>query len=191
VLTELAQDTLLRAIRPMLQDIPDSDWVLQPRLDAAFRAIIELDLAFDLLIRPRHLASSLTLLMRYPDLRAIVDHCAKPDIAHGAWQPWADGMRRIAGETSAFCKLSGLVTEARPDWKIDHLRPYVEHVIECFGPQRVVWGSDWPVMTLNSDYGQWLYAAQELMEALSESDRRAVMGLNAARFYRLNNAGPT
>jgi L-fuconolactonase len=188
VLAELAQDPLLRAIRPMLQDIPDSDWVLQPRLDAVFRAIIELDLAFDLLIRPRHLASSLSLLARYPRLRAIVDHCAKPDIAHGAWQPWADGMRRIAGETAAFCKLSGLVTEARPDWKIDDLRPYFEHVIECFGPQRIVWGSDWPVMTLNADYGQWLYAAQELIAPLSESDRVAVMGLNAARFYRLQTA---
>ena len=191
VLTELAQDTLLRAIRPMLQDIPDSDWVLQPRLDAAFRSIIELDLAFDLLIRPRHLASSLSLLARYPKLRAIVDHCAKPDIAHGAWQPWADGMRRIAGETAAFCKLSGLVTEARRDWKIDHLRPYVEHVIECFGAQRIVWGSDWPVMTLNSDYARWLYAAQELTAPLSKSDRGAVMGLNAARFYRLDSARST
>ncbi|HXX13119.1 MAG TPA: amidohydrolase family protein, partial [Burkholderiales bacterium] len=81
-----------------------------------------------------------------------------------------------------------LVTEARPDWKIDDLRPYFEHVIECFGPQRIVWGSDWPVMTLNADYGQWLYAAQELIAPLSESDRVAVMGLNAARFYRLQTA---
>jgi len=191
VLAELAQDRLLRAIRPMLQDIADVDWVLQPRLDAAFRAIIELDLAFDLLIRPPHLASALTLLMRYPELRAIVDHCAKPDIARGAWQPWADGMRRVAKETSAFCKLSGLVTEARPDWKIDHLRPYVEHVIECFGPPRLVWGSDWPVMMLNADYGRWLDTAQELIAPLSESDRRAVMGLNAMRFYRLDSARST
>ena len=191
VLAELAQDRLLRAIRPMLQDIPDVDWVLQPRLDAAFRAIIELDLAFDLLIRPPHLASSLTLLMRYPEVRAIVDHCAKPDIARGAWQPWADGMRRIAHETAAFCKLSGLVTAARPYWKIDQLRPYVEHVIECFGPQRIMWGSDWPVMTLKAGYGQWLGAAQELIAPLPESDRRAVMGLNAARFYRLNSARST
>ena len=191
VLAELAQDRLLRAIRPMLQDIPDVDWVLQPRLDAAFRAIIEHGLAFDLLIRPPHLASSLTLLTRYPQLRAIVDHCAKPDIAQGAWQPWADGMRRIARQTAAFCKLSGLATEARPDWKIDHLRPYVEHVIDCFGPQRVVWGSDWPVMTLNSGYEQWLDATQELIAPLSESDQRAVMGLNAIRFYRLDGARST
>ena len=191
VLAELAQDRLLRAIRPMLQDIADVDWVLQPRLDAAFRAIIELDLAFDLLIRPPHLASSLSLLTRYPELRAIVDHCAKPGIARRAWQPWADSMRRIADETAAFCKLSGLVTEARPDWKIDHLRPYVEHVIKCFGAQRIVWGSDWPVMTLDAGYGQWLDAAQELIAPLSEPDRRAVMGLNAVRFYRLDSAQGT
>jgi len=191
VLAELAQDRPLRAIRPMLQDIPDVSWVLQRQLDAAFRAIIELDLAFDLLIRPAHLASSLTLVTRYPELRAVVDHCAKPEIARGAWQPWADGMRRIARESAAFCKLSGLVTEACPDWKIDHLRPYVEHVIECFGPHRVVWGSDWPVMTLNAGYGQWLDVAQELIAPLSESDRHAIMGLNAVRFYRLDSARST
>lgn len=184
-LKTLAQDRLLRGIRPMLQDIPDVDWVLQPSLDAAFRALIDLDLSFDLLIGAAHLSSSLTLLTRYPDLRAIIDHCAKPDVADGAWQPWADGMRRIARETKAWCKLSGLVTEASPAWKTDDLRPYVEHVIECFGTQRVVWGSDWPVMTLNSDYGRWLTATTQLMSSLSPADRAAIMGGNAMHFYRL------
>ena len=100
-------------------------------------------------------------------------------------------MRRIARETNAYCKLSGLVTEALPDWKIDHLRPYVEHVIDCFGPQRIVWGSDWPVMTLKSDYERWLDAAQELIAPLPESDQRALTGLNALRFYRVDSARST
>jgi L-fuconolactonase len=190
VLSALAQDPLLRSIRPMLQDIPDVDWVLQPRLAAAFRALLELGLSFEVLIRPPHLRSSLTLLTRYPDLRAIIDHCAKPDIAGGMWRSWADGMRRIALETRAYCKLSGLVTEARPDWKIDDLRPYVEHVVECFGPQRVIWGSDWPVMTLNSDYARWLDAAKQLIAPLSPSDQSGIMGGNAMRFYRLEAAEP-
>ena len=186
MLAALAQDPLLRSLRPMLQDIPDVDWVLQPRLDAVFRALIDFDLSFDLLIRPGHLRSSLTLLTRYPELRAIVDHCAKPDIARKTWQPWADGMRLIAFETTAWCKLSGLATEASPGWKVDDLRPYVEHAIECFGPQRIVWGSDWPVMTLNADYGQWLDTAKQLISPLSLTDQSAIMGRNAARFYRLD-----
>ena len=186
LLAALAQDPLLRSLRPMLQDIPDVDWVLQPRLDAVFRALIDFDLSFDLLIRPAHLRNSLTLLTRYPELRAIVDHCAKPDIARKMWQPWADGIRLIAFETTAWCKLSGLATEASPGWKVDDLRPYVEHAIECFGPQRIVWGSDWPVMTLNADYEQWLDTAKQLTSPLSLADQSAIMGRNAARFYRLD-----
>jgi len=190
VLGALAQDRFLRSIRPMLQDIPDPGWVLEPQLDAAFRALIDLGLAFDVLIRPAHLRNALTLLTRYPQLRAIVDHCAKPDIARGMWQPWADGMRRIALETQAWCKLSGLATEAGPGWKAEDLKPYVEHVLEWFGPQRVVWGSDWPVMTLNTDYLGWLTVTQRLIASLSPADQSAIMGENAARFYRLDVEAP-
>jgi L-fuconolactonase len=185
VLHELAQDSLLRSIRPMLQEIPDVDWVLQPRLDPAFRALIEGDLAFDILVRPPHLKAALTLLTRYPELRAIVDHCAKPAIAHGMWQPWANDIRQVARETGAYCKLSGLVTEARPGWKVDDLRRYVEHVIECFGPERIAWGSDWPVMLLNADYPRWLDAAKQVIASLAASEQAGILGRNAVRFYRL------
>lgn len=185
VLHELAQHSLLRSIRPMLQEIPDVNWVLQPRLDPAFRALIESDLAFDILVRPPHLKAALTLLTRYPELRAIVDHCAKPAIAHGMWQPWADDIRRVARETGAYCKLSGLVTEARPGWKVDDLRPYVAHVIDCFGPERIVWGSDWPVMLLNADYPRWLDAAKQVIASLAPSQQAGILGRNAVRFYRL------
>jgi L-fuconolactonase len=186
VLEQLARDQLLRSIRPMLQDIAQVDWVLQPRLDPAFRALLEHDLVFDVLVRPPHLKATITLLVRYPELRAIVDHCAKPDIAHGMWQPWADDIRRLARETNAYCKLSGLVTEARADWKIADLRPYAEHVIDCFGPDRIAWGSDWPVMLLNAEYARWLDAAQQLIASLSASEQAGILGRNAVRFYRLN-----
>ena len=186
VLQELTRDPLLRSIRPMLQDIPDVNWILQPQLDPAFRALIETDLAFDVLIRPAHLKAALALLLRYPDLRAIVDHCAKPDIAGGIWQPWADDILRLARETQAYCKLSGLVTEARPGWKSIDLRPYIEHVVEAFGPERICWGSDWPVMLLNADYAGWLNAARDLIATLSKDEQAKILGLNAIRFYRLD-----
>jgi L-fuconolactonase len=184
-LQHLAQNPLLRGIRPMLQDIRPDDWVLRPELAAAFRAVIELDLAFDVLIRPPQLESVFTLLMRYPQLRAVIDHGAKPQIAQGRWQPWAEWIRRIARETPAYCKLSGLVTEAGPGWKIDDLRRYTDHLIECFGPQRLMWGSDWPVALLASDYQRWLQTARALIGGLSESERGEVMGGNASRFYKL------
>ena len=185
VLDELARDPLLCGVRPMLQEIPDVEWVLQPRLDPALRALIERDLAFDILIRPPHLKAILALLTRYPELRAIVDHCGKPDIARGMWQPWADDMRRIARETTAYCKLSGVVTEARPGWQVDELRRYAQHAIECFGPDRVAWGSDWPVMLLNADYARWLDAAKLLIAPLSAAQQAGIMSRNAVSLYRL------
>jgi L-fuconolactonase len=185
VLHSLAQDPLLRAIRPMLQEIADVEWVLQPELVPALRAVTDLGLPFDLLVRPPHLKAAHTLLLRHPDLRAIVDHGGKPDIAGGMWQPWADDMRLIARETSAYCKLSGLVTEARRGWIPDDLRRYADHLLGCFGPERVVWGSDWPVMLLNSAYPAWLAAAKQFISSQSAAEQIAIFGGNAARFYRL------
>jgi L-fuconolactonase len=185
VLHELARNPLLRGIRPMLQEIDDVEWVLQRRLAPALQTVIERDLSFDLLVRPPHLKAALTLLSRYPDLRAIVDHGGKPDIANGIWQPWADDMRLIARETAAYCKLSGLVTEARPGWKPDDLLRYTEHLVECFGVERLVWGSDWPVMLLNADYAGWLAATKQLIAPHAAADQMAVMSDNAIRFYRL------
>lgn len=184
-LEKLARDPLLRGIRPMLQDIADEQWILQPDVAPALEAIVDLDLSFDLLVKPRHLIAAHALLERHPDLRAIVDHCAKPDIAGGAWQPWADDLRRVAEETSALCKLSGLITEARPGCSSDELRRYADHVIDCFGPSRVVWGSDWPVMLLNGSYAQWRNTALGFVSRLSPAEQRAILHDNAERFYQL------
>lgn len=184
-LGRLAQNPLFRSVRPMLQDIDDANWVLQPALAPAFRAMDKLDLCWDVLVKPPILENAFTILKRYPELRAVIDHAAKPDIAHAMWQPWADIMRRIASETKAYCKLSGLVTEAGRGWSIDMLRRYVDHLIECFGPQRLMWGSDWPVATLASEYGRWLETAQTLIASLTALERNAIMGENAMVFYSL------
>ena len=185
VLHGLAQDPLLRGIRPMLQEIENVEWVLQPRIVPALRAVMQLDLSFDLLVRPAYLEAALSLLTRYPALRAIVDHGGKPEIRQRAWQPWADDIRRIARETSAYCKISGLVTEARGGWTAAELQPYVEHLIECFGIERLVWGSDWPVMLLNGDYHGWLVAAKQCIASQTAAAKSAILNDNAIRFYRL------
>jgi L-fuconolactonase len=188
-LERFAAHRKFRAVRPMIQDIPDDDWMLRPDLDWAFRALIAHGLAFDALGYPRHLSRFIALFKRYPDLRVIVDHCMKPQIDDGGFDTWAPGIARIAAETGAFCKLSGLVTEAAEGWSAADLQPYVDHVLECFGPQRVVWGSDWPVCTLRATYDRWIEATDDLLAGIGPDERAAILGGNAVSFYRLDLPG--
>ncbi len=181
----LARRPKLRGLRPMIQDIAEDGWMLRPELTAAFRAMAQYGLVFDALVLPRHLGNLLRLLDRHPGLTAVIDHCAKPEIAAGRFDDWARAMERLARKTGALCKLSGLVTEAGPDWTVERLAPYVRHVLDMFGPDRVVWGSDWPVSTLAASYEQWVAATDALLCGLGESDRAAILGGNAARLYRL------
>jgi L-fuconolactonase len=188
VLTRLAGHPKFRGVRPMIQDIPDDDWMLREDVQWAYAALTELDLTFDALGFPRHLANFHTILTRYPEMRAVVDHCMKPQIRdHGAetFRHWADGMAAIARDTGAFCKFSALVTETEGGWTVEDLRPYAEHVLEIFGPARVMWGSDWPVCQLAATYDEWREAAEALTTGLTAEERAQVFGGTAARFYRL------
>jgi L-fuconolactonase len=183
----LAAAPLLKGVRPMLQDLADAAWVLRPEVEPALSALPQLGLRFDALVTPRELKPLLSMLERHPNLAVVVDHCAKPDIAAGAWQPWAGDLAAIAANTSACCKLSGLVTQAGPGWSIDALRRYVEHVLACFGSQRVMWGSDWPVATLAASYADWVVATDALLGGLSGAERDAIRGGNARRFYDIRD----
>ena len=185
VLSRLAADPYLKAVRPMIQDIADDGWMLDRRLTPMFEMVIAQDVAFDALVYPRHLSNLMTLIERHPDMRVIVDHGAKPRIRDGAFDPWAAGMKAIADNSPAFVKLSGLVTEAGPDWSVETLRPYVDHLIACFGPARVAFGSDWPVVRMAADYDPWFAAADCLTGGLTDDEKRGIFGANAARFYRL------
>lgn len=187
------QDTLRRlsghpkfvGLRPMIQDIADVNWMLRDDLDWAFRAICDLGLRFDALGFARHQANFLMLIQRYPDMPVVLDHGLKPDIAGQDFTAWADGMSRLADHAHVHCKLSGLVTEAATDWTADDLAPYVDHILAAFGPDRVMWGSDWPVCRLRTEYGDWLATAQHLTDRLNPSEKNAVFAGNAARFYGL------
>ena len=189
-LERLARHPKFVGLRPMIQDIPDLDWMLRDDVQWAYRAIVELDLTFDALGFPPHLDNFLTLLRRYPDLRVVIDHGMKPRIRDHAEGPehfdrWAEGMSRLADRTQARCKLSGLVTEAKQDWTLDDLRPYADHILAAFGPDRVMWGSDWPVCRLRASYDAWREAAQALTAHLGEPERAQVFGGTAIGFYRL------
>lgn len=184
----LAGHPKFKGARPMIQDIPYDDWMLRDDVQWAFRAICDLGLRFDALGFPRHLANFLTILKRYPTMPVVVDHCMKPQIREKSdhhFRFWADGMSRIADETAAVVKFSALITEADADWTVEDLRPYVDHVFAAFGPERVMWGSDWPVCRLRGEYADWRAAALSLTEGLSEVDRALVYGGTAAGFYGL------
>ena len=183
-LRDLARDTRLRSIRPMVQNIADPDWLLRPRVQAVLARLPLLDLAFDALVKPPQLPALVRMLERNPDLRVVIDHAAKPLIAAGVIEPWATLMRAAADHPHVHCKLSGLVTEARADWTVDTLRRYVDHVITCFGAGRLMWGSDWPVVELNGGMARWWSATEALLAPLTPSARAAILGGNARRFYR-------
>ncbi len=187
-LEQFAKHPKFKGVRPMIQDIPDDDWMLRDDVQWGFQAVQELDLSFDALGFPRHLANFLEIMKRYPKMRCVIDHCMKPKIRNqnaDAFKYWADGMTRITDETSACCKLSGLVTEANEDWTINELRPYFDHVLNAFGPERVMWGSDWPVCRMRAEYSEWFGATKELLEVLPGSAADQVFSRTATEFYRL------
>ncbi|MDE0695436.1 MAG: amidohydrolase family protein, partial [Boseongicola sp.] len=184
-IARLSRQPALVGLRPMIQDIADDGWMLGEGLVATFDALIDADLTFDALTLPRHLPALRELLARHPNMRTVIDHGSKPLIRDGIMDGWDQDMAALASETSAFCKLSGLVTEAHADWTVDDLRPYVEHLLDTFGPDRLVWGSDWPVCTLASSYGRWVEVAGELLSGLAEDETSAILGGNAARAYRM------
>lgn len=187
-LKRLAGHPKFKGVRPMIQDIPDDDWMLRDDVQWGFRAVADLGLCFEALGFPRHLENFLTILKRYPDMKVVIDHCMKPQIAAGSdrdFSVWAGGMTRLADETAAFCKYSALITEADTDWTTEDLRPYVDHVIAAFGARRMMWGSDWPVCRLRGEYGDWRAAAMELTSSLSDAETKAIYGETANSFYGL------
>lgn len=189
LLRELSRHPKFVGVRPMIQDVDDPAWMLGSALQGTFEVMIENDLRFDALVRPIHLPYLIELLQCYPDLRTVVDHGAKPAIADERWQPWSSDIAVVADETSAFCKLSGLATEASAAQPLQDLTPYMEHLLECFGAERLMWGSDWPVVNLNSGYSQWHSAFQQWAGRLDRRSRRLIAGETAATFYGLDVSG--
>ncbi len=189
-LRRLARHPKFVGVRPMIQDIPDLDWMLRDDVQWGFEALIGLDLTLDALGFPPHLDNFLTLLQTYPQLRVVVDHAMKPRIRDHAEGPemfdhWAEGMSDLADLTGAVCKFSGLVTEAKPDWTLDDLRRCADHLLAAFGPDRLMWGSDWPVCQLRASYDAWHDAATALTAHLGAEERARIFGGTAIEFYRL------
>jgi L-fuconolactonase len=178
----LSADAGLVGLRPMIQDIPDTEWMLEEKLAPAFEAMIDHGLVFDALVLPRHLPALLELAARYPDLAMVLDHGAKPPIASGDLAAWKQAITEIARSTPMVCKLSGLVTEAgSADAAV--LEGSVEHLLTSFGPARMMWGSDWPVCELVCTYGEWCSVSDRLLSKLARHEREQIYSETARATY--------
>jgi L-fuconolactonase len=173
----------LVGIRPMIQDLRDPTWVLRPQVREGLRAVERAGLTFDLLTRPAQMQSCIEALASMPDLPFVVDHLAKPDFS--TVDPgWKAAMTSFAEMPLAHCKLAGLVSEVGPEWRTASYRAHVDHVLEAFGPDRVMFGSDWPVHVALADYGEVWSLAESLLSGVSSLERDQILGGTAERFYR-------
>lgn len=190
-IARLAREHALVGLRPMVQDIADDDWLLRPGLAPSFGALIEHGLVFDALVLPRHLARLARLVARYPQLTVVIDHGAKPPIREGigGLDPWRSDIAALAASPRVHCKLSGLVTEAAAGWQIEDLKPCVDHLLSVFGAEKLIWGSDWPVVERGGGYDRWRAASLTLLEALDTRACEAVLGRNAAQVYLRRGIG--
>jgi L-fucono-1,5-lactonase len=175
-------------LRPMLQDIPDDRWILHPNVLFALHLVADSDFPFEFLTYPRHLPFVFEVLESIPSLRAVIDHISKPGIRSGELEPWRSWITRLAGRPNLYCKLSGMITEAdHRHWSPDDLRPYVDHVIQCFGFDRVMFGSDWPVCLCAGSYDDVIGALREILSSrLNAETEPKLFGQNAIRFYKLD-----
>jgi len=187
-IARLCANPKVLGLRPMIQDIADNEWMLRPGLAPAFDAMQRGSLRFDALVKPRHLPALAEFLDRNPELPVVIDHGAKPDIAGLGLELWAGYIRHIAKNSRASCKLSGLASEAGPAWRVETLKPYVDVLLSAFGPSRLMWGSDWPVLNEVGDYARWLDAAEALTAGLSSAERAAIFGGSAVSFYGLDDS---
>jgi L-fuconolactonase len=185
-LTSLTRSPKLVGLRHIVQSEPDDRFLLQPDFLRGISALEEFRLAYDILIYPKHLPVALDFVQRFPRQRFVLDHLAKPPIKSGEISSWAKDIRALAASPNVFCKLSGLVTEA--DWKHwtpEHITPYLDVAFESFGEERLMIGSDWPVCLVAASYSRAVRVVKDYVSRLSPNSRAAVLGGNAARFWRL------
>ncbi|GLQ45869.1 amidohydrolase [Dyella lipolytica] len=181
---------LLRGLRPMAQDIADPDWLARPSLDRAFDCIQDCGLTFDALVGMPQLPALCRRLRRHPQLSVVLDHAGKPAIADGRFDQWTSWIDELAQHPQLHCKLSGLLTLLDEPVHEDAIEPYVADLFTHFGAERLLWGSDWPVLTTHADFGHWLHVAQTLTERYAPGSQADVFAANAVRFYALDIESP-
>jgi L-fuconolactonase len=185
-LKALAVNPRLVGVRHIVQSEPDDRFLLQPAFLQGVSLLGEFDLAYDILIYPRHLPVAAEFVRHFPNQRFVLDHLAKPQVKTGSLHPWKEGIKELAALPNVHCKLSGLVTEADWNhWQPEDMTPYLDAAFEYFGPDRLMMGSDWPVCTLSGSYSRVNRLVKEYLNKHWQQEREAILGGNAKRFWRL------
>ena len=179
----------LCGFRHIAQAEPDDRFLVREDFIRGVAQLRVYGFTYDILVYPKQLPAAIELVTHFPEQHFVIDHCAKPEIKAGKTEPWATQMRKIAQHKNVFCKVSGLVTEADwKHWKPDDFRPYLDVVFDAFGPDRLMFGSDWPVCLLAGTYGQVKQLVETYLKDFSQADREKIFGGNAALFYGLKSA---
>jgi L-fuconolactonase len=175
----------LLGVRPMLQDLADDEWITRKKVMTNLDYLAEQQVVFEFLTYTRHLPMVLQVLEKVPRLHAVIDHISKPEIKAGRMEPWQELISKVVSYQNVYCKLSGMITEAdHGTWEPDHLRPYIDHVLESFGEDRVMFGSDWPVCLLAGSYAEVVNALRTVVSTrLSPEGLTKLFWRNGARFY--------
>jgi L-fuconolactonase len=183
----LSWNPIIKGVRPVRDDNRSIAWMLDSRLDRGFQALEDNSLSLDILVQNwREIPLATLLAERWPRLAIVLDHCGKPAIANDAFDPWASHINKLASFPNVVCKLSGLLNCARPGADAADLERYINHALDSFDPDRVMWGSDWPPLDLTSDYATWKQISDSALQTLPDFQRREVIGGTAIRVYRLN-----
>ena len=187
-LDELQRHSKFKGARHLVHDEPDDHWLLRPEVLQGLRELARRGIPYDLLLRPQHLRHVPVVAESVPELRVVIDHLAKPLIAAQRMEGWAEDMAAAARIPQVFCKLSGMITEAdRRGWKAGHLRPYVQHALTVFGPERLMFGSDWPVCLLAGTWKEVLAAFTQAIGPQPVEVREKLLGGTAAKFYGIES----
>lgn len=185
-LAELARHPRFVGVRHVVQDEPDDNFMLRPAFQRGIGKLRQFNLAYDLLVFPKQLPAAIRLVANFPEQRFVLDHIAKPFIRDGAISPWREQIRELAKAPNVWCKVSGMVTEAKWDgWHAEDFRPYLDVVFAAFGGERLMFGTDWPVATLAGSYEQVHGLAADYTRSLTAEAREKFFGGNAAAFYQL------
>ncbi len=186
LIERFAFDPKFKGTRHVIQDEPDDFFILREDFNRGVARLNEHGLVYDILIFERHLAQTIEFVDRHPNQIFVLDHVAKPRIKEKIISPWAERIRELAKRENVYCKISGMVTEADwNDWNPEHLRPYYDVILSAFGTGRLMFGSDWPVLTLASDYETWVHTVQTFIADLSADERDLILSGTARRVYRL------
>ncbi len=185
-LNRFAWNSYLKGVRHVVHDEPDDDFILQDDFNRGISRLKHYGLVYDILIFERHLSQTIEFVDKHPNQVFVVDHIAKPKIAENEMDPWEKNFAELAEREHVYCKLSGLVSEAdAEDWSVDQLTPYFEHALEAFGPDRLMFGSDWPVCRLRCEYREWYETVEKWLGELSDDEQEQIWGELAVEVYNL------